>query len=90
MNDVHRVSFYWLMAINLVTVVVYGADKLCARMNWWRVPEKILLLLAVIGGSVGAIAAMALFRHKTQHLKFRCGVPVILILQILALLYLHL
>ncbi len=71
-----------LLLINLITFAVYGYDKSCARRGAWRVPEMRLLLLAAVGGSVGALLAMFLFRHKTKHLKFTIGVPVILGLQV--------
>ena len=90
MKDIHFVAAVYLLLINASTIVVYGWDKFCAKQGWQRIPEKILLLLAVLGGSIGAIAAMALFRHKTLHLKFRYGVPLILILQLVGLMYLHL
>lgn len=71
-----------LLLINAITFAVYGYDKFCAKRGTWRVPEFRLLLLAAIGGSAGALLAMFLFRHKTKHLKFTIGVPVILGLQI--------
>lgn len=90
MGDIHKISAVYLLVVTAVTFAVYGWDKLCAKRGMWRVPEKILLLLAFLGGSIGALAAMAIFRHKTLHLKFRYGVPLILILQIAGLIYLHL
>ena len=89
MGDIHKISAVYLLVATFATFAVYGWDKLCAKRGMWRVPEKILLLLALLGGSVGAMAAMAIFRHKTLHLKFRYGVPLILILQIAGLIYLH-
>ena len=89
MGDIHKISAVYLLVVTVATFAVYGWDKLCAKRGMWRVPEKILLLLALLGGSVGAMAAMAIFRHKTMHLKFRYGVPLILILQIAGLIYLH-
>lgn len=74
--------FYYLIIINLVTFVVYGMDKRKAIKNKWRIPEKTLLGLAAAGGSVGALAGMYGFRHKTKHMKFVIGVPVILAIQI--------
>ena len=90
MGDIHKISAVYLLVVTAVTFAVYGWDKLCAKRGMWRVPEKILLLLAFLGGSVGAMAAMAIFRHKTLHLKFRYGVPLILILQLIVLIYLNL
>mgnify|MGYP000018228558 FL=1 len=71
-----------LLLINAITFAVYGYDKFCAKRGAWRVPEIRLLGLAALGGSVGALLAMFLFRHKTKHLKFTIGVPVILGLQV--------
>ena len=75
----------WLILINIVTFVVFGLDKLLAKHPRFRqrVPEKNLLLLAVVGGSVGALLGMLVFRHKTLHRVFRVGVPVILAVQLL-------
>ena len=78
----------WLAAINLVTFFVFGFDKWKARRKEKnekvrRVPERTLLLLAALGGSVGALLAMKAFRHKTLHKAFRFGVPLILALQIM-------
>ena len=77
---------YYLITINVLTFIVYGVDKWKARRGRWRVPEATLLGLTALGGSVGAWLAMQLFRHKTQKKKFRYGVPVILVLQLVALL----
>lgn len=84
MNDVNAgvFLFYYLVAVNVVTFVVYGLDKWKARRGRWRIPEAALLWLAVLGGSVGALSAMWLFRHKTKHSKFRYGVPMILAVQV--------
>ena len=71
----------WLIAINLVTFAVYGADKRRARRGAWRVPEKTLFLLPLLGGSVGALLGMRVFRHKTKHWYFGWGVPAILLAQ---------
>lgn len=72
----------WLIAINLVTFAVYGADKRRARRGGWRVPEKTLFLLPLLGGSVGALLGMRVFRHKTKHWYFVWGVPAILLAQL--------
>lgn len=89
MKDIHFAAAVYLIVVNISAVAVYGWDKLGAKQGWPRVPEKILLLLALLGGSVGAMAAMTFFRHKTRHLKFIYGVPMIFVLQIAALVYLH-
>ena len=72
----------WLIAINLVTFAVYGTDKRRARRGAWRVPEKTLFLLPLLGGSVGALLGMRVFRHKTKHWYFVWGVPAILLAQL--------
>ena len=77
---------YYLLAINLLTFVLYGIDKYKAKHKHWRIPEAVLLWLAVLGGSPAALVAMHLFHHKTLHKKFRYGVPLILIVQIVLVL----
>lgn len=79
----------YLVIINIETVIIYGWDKLCAIKRWWRVPEITLLVFAAIGGSIGALLGMRIFHHKTLHLKFKYGVPVILMLQVTGLVWLH-
>ena len=72
----------YLELVNLVAFAAFGIDKHKARKNRWRIPEATLMTLAVIGGSIGALAGMYLFRHKTRHYKFTVGIPAILLLQI--------
>ncbi len=71
---------------NLFVFLLYGADKWKAKQNLWRIPEKVLLTLAVAGGGIGAACGMLVFRHKTNHWSFRIGVPVGMILSVLELL----
>lgn len=73
---------YYLVVINIATFIAYGLDKLKAKHHWWRIPEKWLLLLAVAGGSVGAILGIKFWHHKTNHKKFKYGVPAIAVAQI--------
>ena len=82
-----EIFIYYFLAINVVTFFVYGIDKVKAKKGLWRIPEATLLMLAVIGGSIGAWLGMMVWRHKTKHLKFKIGVPVILITQIALLIY---
>ena len=79
----------WVLAWTLIAFVLMGAAKWKARHDNWRVPEKTLFLSAILGGSVGALAGMYLFRHKTKHLSFTIGMPVILALQIALVLALR-
>ena len=72
----------YLVLINAITFAVYGADKRRARKDRWRVPERTLFLLAVLGGSLGALLGMHVFHHKTKHWYFRVFIPLILLLQI--------
>lgn len=72
----------YLILINAIAFVLMLVDKIKARKNRWRIPERTLIGSAVLGGSIGALAGMHTFRHKTKHLKFTLGVPAILIAQI--------
>ena len=78
---------YYLIVINFVTFLVYGIDKWKAKQGSWRIPEATLLLLAVIGGSIGAWLGMKVWHHKTLHKKFYFGVPAIIIIQLLLIGY---
>jgi uncharacterized membrane protein YsdA (DUF1294 family) len=77
----------YLIVINVATFITYGIDKYKARRAMWRVREASLLILAVLGGSAGAWLGMKVWHHKTQHLKFKYGVPFILFAQIALALY---
>ena len=78
---------YYLVIFNIVTFLVYGIDKWKAKQGSWRISEATLLMFAVIGGTVGALLGMQVWRHKTMHLKFKYGLPLILLVQIV-LMYL--
>ena len=86
--NVHLIIIYYLLAINAVAFFAYGIDKLKARKGWWRIPEATLLLLAIIGGSIGAWLGMKAWHHKTMHLKFKYGLPSIILLQLALAVYL--
>ena len=73
----------YLLIINLAGCLSMGIDKQRARKHRWRIPEKTLFFIAALGGSVGSILGMQLFRHKTKHLSFCLGMPMILALQIM-------
>lgn len=79
----------YLILINAVALVLMLADKQKARRGSWRIPEATLIGIALLGGSIGAIAGMYLLRHKTRHPKFFIGLPLILILQIGLVLFIR-
>ena len=81
MPDVTQCLLWYLAAVNVVTFTVYGIDKRKARRGAWRIPEKTLFLLPLLGGSVGALLGMKVFRHKTKHWYFVWGIPIILLAQ---------
>ena len=85
----HQYSLYYLLAVNSLTFLLYGIDKYKAKKAKWRIPEATLLLLAVLGGSIGAWMGMKVWHHKTMHKKFKYGIPVIIIMQIALVVYLH-
>ena len=72
----------YLLLINASALVLMLADKIKAQNNLWRISERTLMLTAALGGSVGALIGMYLFRHKTKHPKFTVGIPAILVAQI--------
>ena len=81
--DISNVLLIYFEIINLAALAAMGVDKRRARTGRWRVPEAVLMLLAALGGSVGALGGMYLFRHKTRKPKFRIGVPLLLGAQLL-------
>ena len=85
----NQYSMYYLFAINIVSFFLYGIDKYKAKKNKWRISEATLLMIAVIGGSIGAWVGMRLWHHKTMHKKFKYGIPLIIIMQIALVAYLH-
>ncbi len=89
MNYLHILLLY-LLIINIIAFIAYYRDKCKARAKAWRTPEATLLILAALGGSIGAWAAMRIFHHKTNHPQFYIGVPLIFFLQIAIALYLYL
>lgn len=78
----YQILLVYLLLINAAGFLLMLVDKYKAKRNLWRIPEATLMGVAAVGGSIGAIAGMKLFRHKTKHPKFYIGLPVILALQI--------
>ena len=89
MNDQSylHIALIYLAVINVVTFFMYGIDKWKAKKSKWRIREAALLGLAVLGGSIGAWLGMQVWHHKTQHKKFKYGVPAIIIVQLALIVY---
>ena len=79
----------YLLLINAVGFILMLIDKYKAKKNLWRIPEATLMLIAALGGSIGSLMGMYTVRHKTKHPKFTIGIPIILVIQILIVYYLH-
>lgn len=79
--DTFTVILTYLEIVNLIAFAMMGIDKRRAQKGLWRIPEGTLILSAVVGGSIGALAGMYLFRHKTRKKRFTVGIPVILAMQ---------
>ena len=73
---------YYILPVTLVAFIAMGIDKYLAKSHARRISEKTLFLLAIIGGSIGSLLGMYIFRHKTKHKSFTIGIPVILLLQL--------
>jgi uncharacterized membrane protein YsdA (DUF1294 family) len=86
-NNTMPFIFGYLAAINLVAIIAIIIDKRAARYNLRRISEKSLLFISVLGGSVFMLLTMQLVRHKTKHAKFTIGIPVIIVLQLAACLF---
>ena len=89
MSEITRstVVIFYFVIINVLTFLLYGIDKWKAKRARWRIPESVLLGMAAFGGSIGAWLGMRVWHHKTQHKKFRYGVPAILLAQIVLLVW---
>lgn len=87
--NLHSLMMYYMLAVNVVAFAAFGIDKYKAKRGLWRISEATLLLLAVVGGSIGALMGMRIWHHKTQHAKFRYGLPLIILAQIALIYYLH-
>ena len=88
MSEIQKIIIIYLTSINVATFITYGIDKMKAKRSKWRIREASLLLLAVLGGSIGALLGMKVWHNKTMHKKFKYGVPAILIVQMAIIGYL--
>ena len=79
----YRYFVLYLIFVNMIAFLAYGIDKKRAVRKQWRISEKALLGMAVLGGSIGALAGMKIFHHKTRNAKFFVGVPVILAVELI-------
>ena len=80
--------FIYLATINALAFILMLVDKHKARKNLWRIPEKVLFTVALLGGSLGGLAGMHFARHKTKHLLFQIGFPLLFMGQVLLIFYL--
>lgn len=79
-----QLLLFYLLCVNGAGFLLMGLDKRRAKRGQWRIPEKTLFLLPLLGGTPGAIAGMHVFHHKTKHWYFRYGLPALLVLQLVA------
>ena len=77
-----NIAIIYLVTINVLTFFLYGIDKWKAKCSKWRISEATLIWMAVFGGSIGALLGIKAWHHKTQHKKFKYGIPLILLVQI--------
>lgn len=80
--DVLLITAIYLVCVNIAGFISMGVDKAKAKKKAWRIPEATLFIIALIGGSIGSIIGMRVFRHKTRHWYFVVGMPLILVIQI--------
>ena len=78
----------YLLMINLIGFLMMWSDKRRAKWGKWRIPEQTLFIVTALGGGVGTIAGMYMFRHKTKKLKFTIGLPLVVFLEIVLIIYL--
>ena len=81
-----KILLTYLAIINAVSFLLMLIDKIKAKKKLWRIPERVLLGVSAVGGSLGGLLGMRLFRHKTKHAQFYIGIPVMLVIHIVALI----
>ncbi len=84
-----KISIVYLIAMNAAGFFSMAVDKRKAIHHAWRIPEKVLFLIAALGGSLGSLLGMYLFRHKTRHKQFVIGIPLIFMLQVLVIAFIN-
>ena len=88
MNTFEKITLIYLILISVVSVIITLADKIKAIKKQYRIPESVLLLFAALGGSVPMLLTMLIIRHKTKHVKFMAGLPIIIVFQLILVLWL--
>lgn len=83
----NKYFIYYLVIINLISIIITIADKQKAKKHKWRIKENTLLLFSALGGSVGMFLTMRVIHHKTKHLKFMLGIPLIFVIQCVLIFY---
>lgn len=86
-SPVLTAAVIWLCVISLIAIGITVADKIKAKRNRWRVPEATLLMISALGGSAAMYLTMLTIRHKTRHIKFMLGIPLILVFQIVVVIW---
>ncbi len=82
-----KYALLWLAVISIVAIVITAVDKRKARRGDWRVSEAALMTVSALGGSVAMLVTMLVIRHKTKHIKFMLGIPIIILFQVIAVVY---
>ena len=90
MSTIEKIIIGYVIVINVITLMIYGIDKWKAKHSKWRIPEATLLIMAAVGGSIGAWTGIKLFHHKTLHKKFKYGVPAIFLIQLGIVVFIYL
>ena len=90
MSTIEKIIISYVIVINVITLMMYGIDKWKAKHSKWRIPEATLLIMAAVGGSIGAWMGIKLFHHKTLHKKFKYGVPAIFLIQLGIVVFIYL
>ena len=85
--EIKNIIIYFV-SINIIGFAFMGIDKFKAKKGFWRIPENTLFIITALGGGIGTILGMKVFRHKTKKAKFTVGMPVILIIEIILIVYL--